>query len=105
MDDKNNIKSQVQRRMREDKKHSFSMDNRNKMALSGILNVESFNEQEIVLETELGILAIKGSDLHMSKLNLETGDLMIDGSIDSCIYSEKQDLKAKGAGILSKLFR
>lgn len=109
MEDKNSLKgdmkSQIQRRARGDRTHNFSLEDRHKMILSGILNVESFNELEIVLETELGMLTIKGAQLHMSKLNLETGDLVIDGGIDSCVYSEKQDLKTKGAGILSKLFK
>lgn len=109
MDDRNGpkveTKTQLSRRTRGDKSHCFSLENRGKMVLSGVMNVESFNELEIVLETELGMLTIKGTSLHMNKLNLETGDLTIDGDIDSCIYSERQDLKTKGAGILSKLFK
>jgi len=102
---KSDIKSQVSKNTRTDKVQSLSMENREKITLTGILNVESFNEFEIVLETVLGMLTIKGGAMHMSKLNLESGDLIIDGSINSCVYSEKQDLKTKGAGFLSKLFK
>ncbi|KPU42778.1 spore protein YabP [Oxobacter pfennigii] len=109
MDERNRVKPELKpqssRILKGDRKHSYSLENREKMVLSGVLNVESFNEGEIMLETELGMLSIKGSALHMSKLNLETGDLLINGSIDSCVYSEKQDFKTKGAGILSKLFK
>lgn len=102
---KSDIKSQVSKNTRTDKAQSLSMENREKITLTGISNVESFNEFEIVLETVLGMLTIKGVSMHMSKLNLDSGDLIIDGSINSCVYSEKQDLKIKGAGFLSKLFK
>ena len=106
MDDRKNMKvTMVQKAATEEKSHNIIIENRRKMNLSGIANVESFNELEIVLETQLGILTIKGMSLHMSKLNLETGDLIIDGSVDSCVYSERQDLKTKGAGFLGKLFK
>lgn len=104
LDDRNNIRSDA-RKMRSDKCHSISIDDRKKMAVSAVVNVESFNELEIVLETEMGMLTVKGSALHVNKLNIDTGDLQIDGNIDSCVYSEKQDLKAKGAGFLSKIFK
>jgi len=104
LDDRNNIRSDL-RKMRTERSHIVSIDNRKKMAVSAVLNVESFNEMEIVLETEMGMLTIKGSSLHMSKLNLDTGDLLIDGNIDSCVYSEKQDFKTKSAGFLSKLLK
>jgi sporulation protein YabP len=109
MDDRKNpkpdIKSQTSKNERAERSHNFIMENRQKMTLTGILNVENFNEQEIILETELGMLSVKGTSLHMNKLNLESGDLCIDGDVNSCIYSEKQDLKTKGAGFFSKLFK
>lgn len=91
--------------IRTEKNHLMSIDNRQKVILTGINNVQNFNETEIALETVMGLLTIKGSSLHMSRLNLETGDLVIDGQVDSFVYSEKQDIKTKGAGFLSKLFR
>jgi sporulation protein YabP len=109
LDDRKNIKSdtksQTARVVRTDKNHNLVIEDRQKMTLTGVINVENFNELEIVLETELGILTIKGTSLHMSRLNLESGELMIDGSIDSCIYSEKHDMKTKGASFFSKLFK
>lgn len=109
MDDRKNVKpeakSQLVKNVRTDKDHSLSLDSRQKITLTGILDVESFNEFEIMLETVLGMLTVKGTAMHMSKLNLETGDLVIDGSINSCVYSEKQDLKTKGAGFLGKFFK
>lgn len=104
-ENKSDIKSQNTRIVKPERSHVFSMENRQKMTLTGVLNVESFNEQEILLETVLGMLTVKGTSLHMSRLNLETGDLIIDGEVDSCVYSEKQDFKTKGKGFLSKMFK
>jgi sporulation protein YabP len=109
LDDRKNMridaKPQAQKVLRDERGQNLYIENRRKLTLSGVSNVESFNELEIVVETELGVLTVKGSSMHMSRLNLETGDLIIDGSIDSCAYSEKRDLKTKGAGFLSKLFK
>lgn len=106
MDDrKNDMKSREVKAAKIDKDQMISLENRQKLTLTGILNVESFNEMEIVLETVLGMLNIKGTSMHMNKLNLDTGDLVIDGEINSLMYSEKKDIKTKGAGFLSKLFK
>lgn len=105
MDDrKPEIKTQVQKAAK-DRPHIVSIDSRQKTVLTGINNVDSFNDVEIILDTVMGLLTIKGSSLHMSKLNLDTGDLIIDGQVDSFVYSEKQDMKTKGAGFLNKLFK
>lgn len=109
MDDRKNIKadikSQIYRTQGENREQNLNIENRQKVTVSGVLNVYSFNEAEIVVETTIGVLNIKGSMMHMSKLNLEAGDLIIEGNFDSCSYSEKQNLKTKGSGFLSKMFR
>lgn len=109
MDEKKNIrtdiKPEVYKSPKEGRNQNLYIDNRHKMTLSGILNVDSFNEEQIVVETDLGLLEIKGSSMHMSRLNLETGDLIIEGSIDSCAYSDRTGTKAKGAGFFSSLFK
>jgi sporulation protein YabP len=109
MDDRKSIKPdaklQAPKSQRSERSHNLSMENRQRIILTGVVNVGSFNDQEIILETVLGMLVVKGMSLHMNRLNLETGDLMIDGNVNSCIYSEKQDFKTKGAGFFSKLFK
>ncbi len=108
LDDKKNLNSakiQMQKRIVSEKRQNISLENRERVILSGILNVESFNESQIVLDTMLGTLTIKGSGMHMSRLNVETGDLAINGRIDMCAYSEKQDIKHAGESFLSKLFK
>ncbi len=101
-DRKNDTKYQG---LKTEKNHVLRLENRERMDLTGVLNVESFNEAEIVLETVQGVIDIKGKSMHISRLNLETGDLIIDGQFESFVYTEKQDVKAKGAGFLGKLFK
>lgn len=86
-------------------KQNLYIENRQKVILTGVVNVDSFNEEEMVIETDLGMLTIKGANMHISKLSLETGDLVIDGDINVCEYSQKKDIKTKGKGILSNLFK
>lgn len=85
-------------------KHNISLKERKLMDISGIINVEKFNDTEVVLETSMGMLTIKGENMHMKKLNLDNGELTIDGTIKSYQYSEL-DVKQKGKGFLSKLLK
>lgn len=80
------------------------LENRERLSLSGVIDVNSFNEESIILETELGTLIVKGQDLHINKLNLENAELVVEGDIDSCNYSNKE-FKSKGFGLLSSLFK
>ena len=66
-------------------------------------NVLSFDVNEILLETELGMLHIKGKDLHVNRLNLDKGEVDIDGQVDALNYSQVPGIGKKG-GMLGKLF-
>ena len=81
--------------------HCISLENRKNLVLSGIKEVDNYDENTIDLYTEMGRLIIKGQNLNIKKLNLEFGDLEVDGEISSLIYSEG---KAKN-GIFSKIFK
>lgn len=70
--------------------HNLIMENRGKITLTGIKDIHSFDDELVLVETELGILTIKGVDLKMNKLNLENSDLSIDGKIIALIYSESE---------------
>jgi sporulation protein YabP len=83
-------------------KHNIMLNNRESLTITGVSDVDSFDDQVILVYTEIGRLEIKGKDLHISKLSLETGDLSIDGKIVSLIYSDNQ---LKGAGFFSKIFK
>ena len=83
--------------------HSLIMQDRRNLSVSGVLDVDSFDEQMIVLFTEQGELTIKGSDLHINKLSVDTGELSVEGYIDSLYYSEEKT-NAK-SGFFAKLFK
>ena len=85
--------------------HNCLMYNRNQMELTGVINVISFDSSEIILTTNLGDLLIKGTELHISKLNLEKSDIDISGKIDAIIYSNKSLSEKNAKGIMARLFR
>ena len=80
------------------------LENREKLTLSGVLDVLSFDDQVVILETELGMLTVKGQNLKITKLSLDTADVIIEGDIINLAYSEKS-LDKKGSSIMSKLFK
>lgn len=84
--------------------HKLVLNGRKTAVLSGILDVLSFDTKEVLLETELGILLLKGDDLHVNRLTLEKGEVDLDGRIDSIAYSENSHLKGED-GFLKKLFK
>lgn len=80
--------------------HTLLLDNRNKLTLSGVTDVVGFDEQTVNLTTECGCLIVKGESLHISKLNLESKDVVIDGNISSLQY-----LNSISKSFKSKLFK
>ena len=87
------------------KPHKLMLTNRRTCSISGVNDVLSFDVNEILLETEQGMLMIKGDDLHVSRLTLEKGEVDIDGRIDSFTYSDAAGPGHKGESLLAKLFR
>ncbi len=76
------------------------MENRSRMSISGVSDVENFDENSVRLCTNRGLLSIKGSGLHIERLNLETGELAVEGLIDGLEYSES----VESGGFWSRLF-
>lgn len=86
--------------------HKVTMTNRRNCTLSGVNDVLSFDIHEILLETEQGMLMIKGDDLHVSRLTLDKGEVDVEGKIDSFTYSDVSGGGGnKGESLLAKLFR
>lgn len=81
------------------------LENREKLSVSGVVDVESFNDECVIVDTELGVLVVRGDDLHISKLNLDNAELIIEGDIISCEYNEREGSKSKGFGFLGKMFK
>lgn len=84
--------------------HNLILENRKKLTLSGIADVDSFDEEAITLFTDTGTLEVKGEALHIHKLSVETGEVSIEGRIDSLFYSDGSSSKTRG-NLLSRLFR
>lgn len=80
------------------------LENREKLSISGVLDVLSFDDQVVVVETELGLLNIKGENLHINKLSIDTSEVVVEGDIYSMLYSEK-NLDKKGSSLLGKIFK
>ncbi|MDP4109073.1 MAG: sporulation protein YabP [Bacillota bacterium] len=75
-------------RIKDIETHSVMIDARNKVQISGVEEVESFDENNVILFTTSGMLTVTGSGLHIGKLNIEDGELALEGRIDVLEYSE-----------------
>ncbi len=94
--------------MNDDKKypavpHCVSMEGRKQITLTGVKDVDSFDEQNITLITDYGELTLRGSGLHIGKLSTDSGEMSVEGKIDALIYSE--EAHQQGGGFFSKVFR
>lgn len=93
MQDKNNIKQN----------QNLILQNRKNLSISGITDVDSFDEKAICLYTQLGELTIQGKELHIDSMSVETGDMTITGDIWAIVYGDKE---RKGPlSLMGKLFR
>lgn len=81
--------------------HRLELDGRESLTVSGVEDVERFDETGIVMSTSAGTLVITGEDLHIGKLSLDGGELHVDGRIDSLTY---EDQGGGRSGFLSRLF-
>ncbi len=68
--------------------HRIVITNREQVTLEGVIHVDSFDDQEIILETELGMMAIRGEDLHIKQLSLDEGQLSVEGVVKAVDYLE-----------------
>ena len=80
------------------------LENREKLSVSGVLDVLSFDDQVVIIETELGLLTIKGENLRINKLSIDTSEVIVEGEIYNLAYSEN-DLDKKTNNIFNKIFK
>lgn len=85
--------------------HKLVVNNRKTSMVTGVLDVLSFDLNEILLETEQGMLMVKGSDLHVNRLSLEKGEVDLSGTIDSVAYSDIHPAGKQSENLLARLFR
>ena len=79
------------------------LENRSKLSVSGVEDVDNFDESNFTAITCAGALVVRGADLHIIKLNVDTGELVVDGEIDSCVFNNSYG--GKSGGLFSKIFR
>ena len=88
--------------------HSLNIINREQVSAQGVLAVESFDDEEIILETDMGTLTIRGEELHIKQLDLETGRFAVDGYVVSCTYTtprQRGGRQVKAKGFLERLLK
>ena len=82
--------------------HHLILEGRARLSISGVEDVESFDESGVVCRTSKGTLVVKGSGLHVDRLNLEGGELSVEGCVDGLLYEDSA--QNKGGGFFSRLF-
>lgn len=80
------------------------LENRNKLSISGVKDVLSFDDQVVIMETELGLLSVKGENLKINKLSIDTSEVIIEGEINNLSYSDHTK-KEQECGLFSKIFK
>jgi sporulation protein YabP len=94
-----------EKKVQKPKSHNILLENRKKLNISGVLDVDSFNDEYILIDTELGFLVIRGVNLKIKKLSLENAEIAVDGNIASLEYTADDFSKEKGQGFFTKLFK
>lgn len=80
------------------------LENREKLNITGVLDVLSFDDQMVIVETELGLLTVKGDNLRINKLSTDTEEVTVEGKIINLAYSEKTNVGKEGS-LFSKIFK
>lgn len=82
--------------------HNLVLEDRKMLTVSGVADVDSFDEETVVVFTDLGELTVRGQNLHINRLCVESGELTVEGEISALIYSQES---VKNGGFFSKVFR
>ena len=89
-------------------RHEVTLLNREQVFIKGVVHVDSFDDEEVVLDTELGTLTLRGEDLHMKELNLEQGSLSVEGTVNGIQYGGSgrgRGARGRGKGFLDRLLK
>lgn len=85
--------------------HRLELANREEGSVTGIQDVVSFDENQIILDTDMGLLTVKGKNLHVSRLTLEKGEVDVEGNFDSFTYSSNENYRKSGESLFNRLFK
>ena len=87
-------------------KHRLSLLDRRQLELSGVKDVVSFDETNVVLQTVCGMLSVEGEDLHVQVLNTESGVVVLEGTVNAVTYYRDESNDKNGSnGFFGRLFR
>ena len=81
--------------------HNLVLEDRKMLTVSGVSDVDSFDEQTVIVFTDMGELTVRGSNLHINRLSVEVGELTVEGNIAALIYSDEAP---KNGGFFSRVF-
>ena len=85
-------------------KHTLLLEDREKLHVTGVEDVESFDDEVVILYTTNGTLTVKGVDFRINKLNVESGEVVIEGELESIMYTG-EERAPKGGGLFSRMFK
>lgn len=84
--------------------HKLSIDKRKNCRLTGVLEICSFDDGEVIMETDAGMLTLKGNGFHITRLDLEKGEADVEGKVDILQYADKTSITKKGESLIARLF-
>ena len=87
------------------KPHSCMMQDRSSVKLTGVREVVSFDDSQVVMDTDMGLLSVKGRELHVSRLTVEKGEVDVEGTVDSLTYSSNESYRKAGQSLFARMFR
>ncbi|MDD3253633.1 MAG: sporulation protein YabP [Lachnospiraceae bacterium] len=85
--------------------HSCLMQNRTSAALTGVREVVSFDDKQVIMDTDMGLLTIRGKELHVSRLTVEKGEVDVEGELDSLTYSSNGVYRRSGKSLFARMFQ
>ena len=85
--------------------HNITISQREIMTLTGIEDVISFDEESVIMRSSLGMMTVDGSELHIVKLELDSGNVTVEGKINGLFYTDTADKDSQKGGKLKRLFR
>lgn len=86
------------------REHKVTIEDRKRLVVTAVEDVESFDEEKVVVLCDMGTMTVTGGGFKISRLNVDIGELIIEGEIDEIQYSDRISEK-KDTGFLGKLFR
>lgn len=95
----------MEERVKQKRQHKLHMEERRKIQMTGISDVISFDLNKVVLDSDYGMITIKGADLHVNRLSVEKGELDVDGRVDAVTYSESGSYSKNKESFFSRLLK